>query len=1361
MTVKITVTDANPGKIDKEDEMRTQRVRAVSSSAGQLGSITPGPSVAVGGTTYIDVQHSFLIYTNEGLMLFQPAGNLDFDPTCMVLVGTEVVASEIPTIVPVGSSNTLNYVIPYGNWFNNTKKVTMRYYFKLACNNLTTVLKPYVSSGPNGSVWLNEGYGTPSFTVNIPSMLQAIDPCTIGTPEDFAQQMVGTGIGLEGDGDNWSAAWGDYDNDGRQDLFVTTQNPDETNALYHNNSNGTFSRVNSAPFGTDKAASISSTWGDYDNDGDLDLYVANNIGFENFLYRNEGGGSFTKIQGDPIVSSTGYSHGASWVDYDNDGYLDMFVAVYWETAFNLLYHNNGDGSFRETTGNAITNEANRSVSGAWADYDNDGLIDLFVANTGGQNNSLYHNAGGGNFQRVSSGAIVTDGGSSVGASWGDYNNDGFLDLFVTNAGNEPCYLYKNLGNGTFARMNIGSITSDLGNAHGSSWADYDNDGDLDLFVARDGQNNSLYRNEGNDVFTSIQNEMTIGGGLSFGSAWADYDNDGDQDLFVANRKGMGDFLYNNTKGTCKKWLKIKLVGTNANKSAIGASVTATAVINGQTVTQTRMVAGQTGGGTGGQSSLIVNFGLGNASTVTSIVVRWPSGYTQTVLNQAPNNFITITEDNKSSVSGFVYYKENLNCSTSLPALPAAAQAATYRTVQAGSWTSAATWKNGIVPPTDYIFNKTISIEHDVTLSSGNIYSAGTSTIWVTNAKLKMTNGNLTMENSSSMKLLGSKLELGNGSIDLLNASTRLEVINSSVNIKGNYNGRGKEIMRNADFTATGDHNNKGIDSLQNVRITVGNNFSNLEYGFTVVDNVKIHAGSSFFNTSPAQIKGTGLVAWLDNGNIQNLSNLANNNWTVNISQYCTPNWATPSGMSASYLPSAKDCATIATQFTSDPSASTVDLTGRVGIPGVRVVFQPGNITAYTDANGNYTAFLPTGSYTAQEFPGSNFIPKCPNTSGTIPVAVTGPGLKYTNNDFGNDIVANLPDLTTEVVTTAHRIGANDLLILNYKNIGTAPAENVVLELSVPSEISVLLTSIPYAANKSGNTTLVFSIPSVAPNESGTIYVSYTVDLLTLIGTELTVQADISNSIDELDKGNNSSIDKSQAVASFDPNDISVSPGRFVKRGEWLYYKIRFQNVGNIAAAQVRVEDELPEGLDLATFELGSVSHTYRLQTEGRKLTWAFPNINLPDSLSNEPASHGYITFRIKPKESLAIGDRMLNRASIFFDNLQPILTNTVENILVSEPVKETQASVRPLQLYPNPTSGRLTVQSLELSNEPEVFFAEMKVFDQFGRQVYEVSNVASQRQQLNLHLLGTGTYIVKAVDSKGRGYYGKVMLVRD
>lgn len=488
---------------------------------------------------------------------------------------------------------------------------------------------------------------------NLPTLGLAFDPnATFEKPEN---------IGLEEVSDAWASAWGDYNNDGLVDLFVTNYDSDIPNLLYQNNGNSTFTKISSGSIATDLASSLAATWGDYDNDGDLDLYVANNIGYENFLYRNDGG-TFTRILNDPAVIDKGYAHGVSWVDYDNDGYLDLFVTDYFSTKFNQLYHNNGDGTFEKVNGSAPTLEANFSVSCLWGDYNNDGLIDLFVCNTSGNDNSLYKNTGNGNFLKINAGVIVNDGGNSVGASWGDYNNDGHLDLFVANAGNQNNFLYKNNGDETFTKISTGTIVNDRGHSHGSAWGDYDNDGDLDLFVSNDqDQNNALYSNNGDGSFTAITNSITQDGGQSFGAAWADYDNDGDLDLFTANHQLNKNFIYQNARGKCQNKVCVTLIGTNSNRSAIGTKIRVKANIYGEDIWQLRELSGQTGGGIGGQNELKTIIGLGDASIIDSIIIEWNSGYRQVLTDQTPDDCFTITENQGSEICGIIYYDENNNC----------------------------------------------------------------------------------------------------------------------------------------------------------------------------------------------------------------------------------------------------------------------------------------------------------------------------------------------------------------------------------------------------------------------------------------------------------------------------------------------------------------------------------------------------------------------------------------------------------------------------------------------------------------------------------------------------------------------------
>jgi uncharacterized repeat protein (TIGR01451 family) len=472
-----------------------------------------------------------------------------------------------------------------------------------------------------------------------------------------------SGTGVTSDNINsWAASWADYDNDGYDDLFVTTYDENEPNYLYHNNTDGTFTRITSGDIATDEASSLAAAWADYDNDGNIDLFVANNVGSHNFLYHNNGNGTFTKITSSVVVTEGIYCHSASWADYDNDGYVDLFVAEYFPTKTNHLFHNNGDGTFSSVEGNPIVTDAGHSIGAAWGDYNNDGLVDLFVPNTDGDKNFLYKNIGNGQFIKVDEDVLSTPS-NSVGCTWGDYNNDGYLDLFITNSGNQDNFLYKNNGDGTFTKITSGEITNDGGNSHGSTWIDFDNDGDLDLVVTND-QNgdNFMYKNNGDGTFTKLENVLTQAGGNSFATAIADYDQDGDYDIFIANHEDTQNFFFQNTKGQCASHISIKLIGTNSNYSAIGARISIKANINGVDTWQTRQITSQSGGGSGSENSLQTIFGLANATTADSIVIDWPSGYRQVYTNVDVTNgpSVTYVEENGAHITGRAYLDANEN-----------------------------------------------------------------------------------------------------------------------------------------------------------------------------------------------------------------------------------------------------------------------------------------------------------------------------------------------------------------------------------------------------------------------------------------------------------------------------------------------------------------------------------------------------------------------------------------------------------------------------------------------------------------------------------------------------------------------------
>ncbi len=438
-------------------------------------------------------------------------------------------------------------------------------------------------------------------------------------------------------------AWADIDNDADDDLFITDRVFTQRNYLYLNNGDGSFARVTSGRIVTDTDESFGCSWADYNNDGFVDMFVANKKR-SNFLYQNNGNGTFTKISSNPVVTAVGDSRGASWGDYDADGYVDLFIAN-TDGENNSLFRNNGNGAFLKIQNSVLTTDGAVSTHVSWCDYDNDGSLDVFVTNWK-ENNALYHNNGNGTFTQTTTGAIVNDLGASFGGSWGDYDNDGYFDLFVTNDPDDN-FLYRNNGNGTFAKVTSGAIVSDGKMSFGSSWGDYDNDGDLDLVVANKGQNNLLFENKGNSTFAKVVNERVVtDGGTSYGCTWNDYDKDGDLDLFVVNQK-EADFLYENN-GNNNNWVNIKCIGTSSNKSGIGAVVKLTTIISGNTSTQVRHISGQSGGGYAGQNSLSAHFGLGDATQIDQIEINWPSGIQQILNNISVNQFLTVVEKSVSA-----------------------------------------------------------------------------------------------------------------------------------------------------------------------------------------------------------------------------------------------------------------------------------------------------------------------------------------------------------------------------------------------------------------------------------------------------------------------------------------------------------------------------------------------------------------------------------------------------------------------------------------------------------------------------------------------------------------------------------------
>lgn len=434
-------------------------------------------------------------------------------------------------------------------------------------------------------------------------------------------------------------AWIDADNDGKLDLFASAYGG--TNLLYRN-TGSSLEVLTNAPLATDPVTSLSGVWGDFNNDGFTDLFVANLEDQPNYLYRSQGSGRFVRENAPPFTDDITRSVSSAWADYDNDGHLDLFVANSRSNQVNYLYRNLGDGRFSKVLTQIVASEVVGSTAASWSDFDNDGDQDLFVTSEGGSLNRLYRNGGGGAFTKLSGDPVTGDGGFSAGCAWGDFDNDGFQDLFVANLHNANDYLYRNTSSGSFAKVSTGIVVNDAGSSVGCSWGDFDNDGWLDLFVANyEGQRNALYRNRSDGTFEKISTgSIATDVGRSRGCAWGDYNSDGFLDLVVSNDGGFPLFLYRNA-GNSNHWLKVRCAGTRSNRSAIGAKVRAYAAIGGSNVWQLREISGGTGYGS--QNALEAHFGLASTDKVALLRIEWPSGIVQEFREVAVNQTLVVNE----------------------------------------------------------------------------------------------------------------------------------------------------------------------------------------------------------------------------------------------------------------------------------------------------------------------------------------------------------------------------------------------------------------------------------------------------------------------------------------------------------------------------------------------------------------------------------------------------------------------------------------------------------------------------------------------------------------------------------------------
>lgn len=468
----------------------------------------------------------------------------------------------------------------------------------------------------------------------------------------------------------------DFDNDGLLDAIVSSLDPCESLRYYHNDGNGTFSDWTERAKLPTQTGGINMVQTDYNNDGRLDLFVMRggwDYPMRNSLLRNNADGTFTDVTQESGLDSGAFrTHSATWADFDNDGFVDVYIGHEYDAS--QLFRNKGDGTFQDVSRSAGIDKVAFTKGAAWGDYDNDSYPDLYVSNFGGEN-FLFHNNRNGTFTDSARRLGVEKPLMSFPCWFFDYNNDGLLDIFVASfvpsvtevvrgylalpPQAETMKLYRNMGRGSFQDVTKLVRLDRVVPSMGANFGDLDNDGYQDFYLGTGSPSyaslipNFMFRNQAGKSFVDVTSSTGTGHlQKGHGIAFSDIDNDGDQDVFINIGGAAPGDKYNRAlfanPGQGNNWLSIKLTGVKTNKAAIGAKIKVVLEESpGRLSSRYREVSS---GGSFGASSLVQSIGTGKATRIKTVEVFWPVSNTQQIFRDVDvNQFIEIKEFEKNYV----------------------------------------------------------------------------------------------------------------------------------------------------------------------------------------------------------------------------------------------------------------------------------------------------------------------------------------------------------------------------------------------------------------------------------------------------------------------------------------------------------------------------------------------------------------------------------------------------------------------------------------------------------------------------------------------------------------------------------------